>query len=85
MSEEDEQEPQRRSLADEATELVEAVRTWSATPEVRAQLATAAASLLQAGAALLDTVAERKRADESGAGGDPAEVDEPEADGPEAT
>jgi hypothetical protein len=32
---------------------------------VRAQLATAATSLLEAGAALLDTVAERQRARES--------------------
>ena len=54
--------PRRRPLTEEAAELVEALRAWSADPEVRARLATATASLLEAGAALLDTVAERQRA-----------------------
>jgi hypothetical protein len=62
----DAEDTPRRSIAEEAAELVEAVRTWSASPEVRAQLATASSSLLEAGAALLDAVAERKGARESG-------------------
>jgi hypothetical protein len=65
VSDADDAGDRRRSLPEEATQLVEAVRAWSADPAVRAQLATAATSLLEAGAALLDTVAERQRARES--------------------
>ena len=57
----DGRDPRARSVTEEAAELVEAVREWSASPEVRARLATAATSLLEAGAALLDTVAARQR------------------------
>ena len=59
-------DPRRPSLPEEAAELVEAVKAWSSDPEVRARLATAASSLLEAGAALLDTVAERQRARQEG-------------------
>ena len=78
------EEPRRRPLPDEAAVLVEAVRAWSADPDVRAQLATATASLLEAGAALLDTVAEQQRAREPETSDAPTEPEAPGADGPEA-
>ena len=81
-------EEPRRSLAEEAAELVEAVKVWSTSPEVRAQLATATASLLEAGAALLDAVADRHRATEAG-GGDTTPTSDPRdpdaSDDPRAT
>ena len=64
--------PRPRSVTEEAAEVVAAVREWSADPEVRAKFATAATSLLEAGAALFDTVAERHRSRPDPAGSSPA-------------